>query len=100
VSEATDLFTGMYHELDALDKRMSDNSLATFAVKVMTQTVQKGISVLTKRNDAVHKAMAAITTSLDNIPVKRELWLHVQTIEEQMVQVAEVNTGLTSPMEQ
>jgi len=43
--------------------------------------------------------MAAITTSLKNVPSKRELRLHEQTMEAQMQQVAEMNKGFTTAME-
>jgi predicted nucleic acid-binding Zn-ribbon protein len=73
LNEATDLFTGMREELEAQSKRISGNSLQILAVTVTTQTIQKRISVLTKRGDEVNKAMAAITTSLKNTPSKSEL---------------------------
>jgi hypothetical protein len=39
--------------------------------------------------------MAAITTSFQSIPSKRELRLHAQTMEDEMAQIAEVNRGST-----
>jgi hypothetical protein len=85
--------------LEVQSKQISDNSLQVLAVKVTTQTIHKGISVLTKRIDEVNKSMAAVTTSLKNNPSKRELPLHAHTMEEQIAQVGEVNTGLTTAME-
>lgn len=67
--------------------------------KVSTQTEPKTVWMLSKRTDDVNKAMAAITTSLNSIPFKRELQLHAHMIKEQMQQVAEINTGLTTAME-
>jgi hypothetical protein len=43
--------------------------------------------------------MAAITTTLKEMPSKRELRFHAQTMDDQMAQIAEVNTGLTIAME-
>jgi flagellin-specific chaperone FliS len=99
VNEATDLFNGMRQELDAQSKRISDNTLQILAVKVTTQTIQKRVSILTKRIDEVNKIMVAITTSLKNIPSKRDLRLDPPIMEEQMAQVADVNTGWTTAME-
>lgn len=79
VRAATDLFSIMRQELIAVRKRITENSLQIVAVKVTIQSLQKGISVLTKRIDKLNKNMIAITTSLKNIPLKREFLLHVQT---------------------
>jgi predicted nucleic acid-binding Zn-ribbon protein len=76
VAEATDLFNGMRQGIEAISKRISDNTLQILAVEVSTQNVQKGVSVLSKGINEVNKAMTAITTSLKNIPTKRELRLH------------------------
>jgi predicted nucleic acid-binding Zn-ribbon protein len=62
VSEATDLFNRMRQELEALSKRISDNTLQISAVKVSTESVQKGVSILSTRIDEVIKAMTAIMT--------------------------------------
>lgn len=99
VAEATDLFNGMQQELEALSKRISDNTLQISAVIVTAQTVQNAISVLTKRIDEVNKPMATITTSLTDVPSKEQLRLNAQKIDEQMMQVANVNTGLTTAIE-
>jgi len=55
--------------------------------------------VLSKRIDEVNKAMTAVTTSLKNVPSKGELHRHELAMEEQMQQVANVNTRLTTTME-
>jgi len=45
------------------------------------------MEILTKTINKVNNTMAAITTSLKNIPSKWELCQHAQTMEEQIVQV-------------
>jgi len=100
VSEATELFSGMRQELEAISKRISDNTLQLLAAKSSTQAVQKGVSVLSKRVDEVNQAMTAITTSLKQIPSKRELQLHATAMEEHKQQMMEMNTGLTTAMEE
>ena len=100
VQEATDLFGGMRNELEAQSKRISDNTLQLLAVRPSTQAVQKGLSLLSKRVDKVFKTTAAITTSLKQIPTKLELQRHASAMEEHKIQMTEVNTGLTTAMEE
>lgn len=51
------------------------------------------------RIDEVSKAMAAITTSLQNIPTKREMQQHQDLMDDQLAKVEENNTGLTTMLE-
>jgi len=89
----------MRQELEVQSKRVSNNCLQLLVVKTSNQTKRKEITVVPKRIDEVNKAMAAITATLKDMPSKRELRLHGQTMEAQMAQMAEVNTGLTTAME-
>jgi len=100
VQEATDLFGGMRNDLEAQSKRISDNTLQLLAVRSSTQAVQKGLALLSKRVDEVVKTMAAITTSLKQIPTKLEFRQHANAMEEHKSQMTEVNTGLTTAMEE
>jgi len=100
VQEATDLFGGMQREMEAQSKRISDNTLQLLAVRPSTQSVQKGLSLLSKRVDEVVRTTAAITTSLKQIPTKLELQRHANAMEDHKKQLIEVNTGLTTTMEE
>jgi len=100
VQEATELFGGMRSELEAQSKRITGNALQLIAVKASVQAVQKGMAQLSKRVDEVVRTTAAITTSLKQIPTKLELRQHAQAMEEHKVQMTEVNTGLTTAMEE
>ena len=100
VQEATDLFDGMRSELGALSKRMSDNALQSLALKASTQSLTKGLALMSKRMDEVVKTTAAITTSLKQIPTKLELQQHASAMEEHKAQMVEVNTGLTTALEE
>ena len=100
IQEATDLFGGMQKELEAQSKRISDNTLQLLAVETSTQTVQKGLSLLTKRVDEVVRTTAAITTSLKQIPTKIEFQRHASAMEEHKNQMNEVTTGLTTALEE
>ena len=100
VQEATSMFGGMKSELEAQSKRISDNTLQLLAVKGSTNTVQNGLALLSKRVDEVVKTTAAITTSLKQIPTKLELRRHAQEMEQHKNQMTEVNTGLTTALEE
>ena len=50
--------------------------------------------------DELVRTTAAITTSLKQIPTKLELQRHASAMEEHKIQMAEVNTGLTTAMEE
>jgi len=100
VQEASDLFGGMQSELGALSKRISDNTLKLLAFKSSIQSTQKGLSLLSKRVDEVTKTTAAITLSLKQVPMKVELQQHASPMEDHKKQMVEVNTGLTTAMEE
>ena len=100
VPEATDLFGGIRKELEVQRKKVTGNSLQLIAVKSAIQAIQKGLAVLTKRVDKVVKTTAAITTSLKQIPTKLELRQHANAMDEHKVQMTEMNTGLTTAMEE
>jgi len=100
VGEATDLVTGIRTELEAQFKRITDNSLQLFAQKVSIQAGQKSVGVLSKKIDDVTTVMAAITESSKNVLAKQDLRQHRVGMDESLNTMAEVNTGLTSAMDQ
>jgi ethanolamine utilization microcompartment shell protein EutL len=77
-----------------------DNGLTLFAQKVSIQAMQKSMGILSKNIDDTTTVMAAITDLLKNIPTKQELRRHKASIEETLNTIAEVNTGLTTAMDQ
>jgi len=100
VREATDLFAGIRAELEAQGKRITDNGLQVFAQKVSIQAVEKSMTILSKRIDEVNAVLATIMDSLKTIPTKRELRQRQVMMDETLAQVAEVNTGLTTAIDQ
>jgi hypothetical protein len=100
VGAATDLFAGIRLELEAQNKKITDNCLQIFAQKVSVQGVKKSLGVLSKTIDEVNNVLASITESMKTIPRKRELCQHQVAMDDTLVQIAEVDTGLTSAMEQ
>jgi hypothetical protein len=100
VEEATDLFSGIKAELEAQSRKITDNGLQIFVQKVSIQAVQNSIAVLTRWMDKVNTVLATIVESLKTVQSKRELRQHQVAMDETLVQMAEVNTGLTTAMEQ
>jgi len=100
VEEATELFTGLRKEMHDQNKRITDMGLASFAQKVSIQALQKTTATLSKKIDDVTTIEAAITESLKQVPTKRKLQQHRAAMEEAMNSIAEVNTGLTTAMDQ
>jgi hypothetical protein len=100
VVEATDLFTGIQTELEAQSKKITDTSLANFELKVSIQSLQKSVGILSKKMDDITTVVAAITESLKSVPSKQELRQHRVAMEEALNSMAEVNTGLTTAMDQ
>jgi hypothetical protein len=49
--------------------------------------------------DKVNEVLESIKSSLKEVPSRRELIEHASAMDEQIVQMREVNTGLTTPME-
>jgi len=94
------LFTGIWQELEAQNKNIVENSLQIFAAKTSVQAVQKSVGVLSKRIDEINKVLATITESMKSISSKRELCRHRVVMDEKLAQVEEINTGLTTAMEQ
>jgi predicted nucleic acid-binding Zn-ribbon protein len=94
------LFEGIRAELEAQSKKNTANGPRIFGQKVSIQAVQKSIGVLSTRIDEVNKVLTTITESMKTIPSKRELRQYQVAIDEMLVQMAEVNTGLTTAMEQ
>jgi predicted nucleic acid-binding Zn-ribbon protein len=100
VGEATDLFAAIRSELEAQSKKITDNGLQIFAQRVSIQAVRKSIGVVSNRIDEVNKVLATITESLKMIPSKRELRQHQVAMDELLIQIVEINTELTTGMEQ
>lgn len=68
VEEATELVAGIRRELEDHSKQICNNLLQILGVKSLNQSIQNGISVLTRRIDGVNTTFAAITETLQTIP--------------------------------
>jgi hypothetical protein len=58
------------------------------------------LGILSKRIDETNKVLAAITESMKHIPSRRELRQYQATKDEELAQGEEINTGLTTAIEQ
>jgi hypothetical protein len=84
----------------AQSKKINDTTIQVIAIKASNLTIQHNVAALSKKVDDVNRVLAAITDSLKDVPLKRELRQHSQKMEEQLSQVQEINTGLTIAMEE
>ena len=100
VGEATDMFIGIKTELEAQGKKIVDMGLQNFANKVAVQAVQKTVGILSKRVDEVTMVLATVTEKMKDMPSRRELRQFQAMMEESAEHLAEVNTGLTTAIDQ
>jgi hypothetical protein len=100
VAEAIELYSGIRAELEAQSKKVTDTTLANLAQKITIQSIQKKIGILSKKIDEVTTVVAAIMETPKNRPTKQELRVHRMAMEESMNAMADVNTGLTTAMDQ
>jgi hypothetical protein len=99
VEEATDQFAGIQREKETIGKLISDNYPQIHAVKSSNQTIQNTVAGVTLRIDEFSNSMAGITTLLKSIPTKRQLSQHQDMMDDQLAQVEEIDTGLTTAIE-
>lgn len=100
MGEATDSFAGIRAELEAQNRKILENGFQTFAVKTVVQAVQQSFRILYARIDRINKILPTMTESMKHIPSCKQLRQHQATVDEEFPQVEEMNTGLTTRMEQ
>lgn len=61
--------------------------------------IQKSLKEMNWKIEDVKKVLASITKSLKEVPARTELREHPVQLEDQVAQIQEVNTGLTTAME-
>jgi hypothetical protein len=69
-------------------------------VKASNQNIQKNIVTRTKKIDDINRVMAALSDSIKNVPTRREMRQQAQRMEEQVAQVEEIKTGLSTTVEE
>jgi hypothetical protein len=77
-----------------------DNGLQVFVQKVSIQAIQKSMGILSKKIDDINTVVADITQSLKTIATKPQLRQHNIVMEESLNTMGELNTGLTTAMDQ
>jgi len=100
VEDASTMFPAVATELQSLSKRISDNTIQILAVKQSSASIQKGMKNFTTRIDSVIWILAPVTKTLNEVPSKKDLTDHANMMADQVARVQEVNTGLTTAMEQ
>ena len=82
-----------------MSKRITDNCLQIQAVKASNQGISKTQMTASLGIDEVINSIAAVTTSLNNMPSQLELRQYQDLMDDQSAQVEDINTVLTTAME-
>jgi len=100
VTEATDLFAGFKKELEDQGKKFLDLSLQNFANKAANQAIREKVGILSRRIDEVTTVLATVTDKIKDLPSKQEILQFQASMEDSRNRLAEVNTGLTTALDQ
>ena len=99
VQEANDMFITHKREMEAMNKHIMDNPSQILAIKGTNIGIQRSLKDMNSKIQKVNEVLDSIKTSLREVPSRRELKEHPTAMGEQIVQMQEVNTGLTTAME-
>jgi predicted nucleic acid-binding Zn-ribbon protein len=99
VQEANEIFITHKHEIEAMSKRITDNATKILVVKETNIGVQRSLKDMNSKIQKVNEVLDSIKSSLKEVPSRRELREHATAMDEQLVQMQEVNMGLTTAME-
>jgi len=99
VQEANTIFQGYSSKLEAISKRVTYTSVRILAVNGMNSTIPKGMKDLMEWIDDVNNVLALSTKSLKEVHLKKEFCEDAFMMEDEICQIQEVNTGLTTAME-
>jgi len=99
VQEANDIFITHRKEIEAMRKCIRNNASPILAVKGTNIGIQASLKDMNTKVQKINKVLESIKTSLKQVPSRRELRDHATAMDEQIVQMQEVNAGLTTAME-
>jgi hypothetical protein len=99
VQKANSIFEAHKNELEAISKRVTSCDAQILAVKGTNIGLQRSLKDMNSKIQKVNKVLESIKTSLKEVPSRRELREHATAMDEQLVQMQEVYTGLTTAME-
>jgi hypothetical protein len=85
--------------LEAISKRITSCDAQILAVKGTNIGLQRSLKDMNSKIQKVNDVLESIKNSLKEVPSRRELREHATAMDEQLVQMQEVNTGLTTAME-
>lgn len=99
MEEASEHFQGAWTKMTALSKPTMDNDIQIFAIRGTNTKIQMGMKALTSKIDNIEKVLSSNTKSLREVPLQMDLLEHVTSMQVYMAQIQEVNTALTTTME-
>jgi len=99
VQQANDICITHKKEMEVMSKRITDNASQILAIKGTNIGIERSLKDMNSKMQKVNEILDTIKRSLREDPSKRELREHATAMGEQLVQLQEVNTGLTTAME-
>lgn len=99
VKEANSILQPDRNELEAICKRIAHNDSQILAGKGTHIGIHWSVNHKNSKIVKVNESLNSMPNSLKDVPLRKELLEDVAVMAEQIVQVQEVNTGLTMAME-
>jgi hypothetical protein len=99
VEEANTIFETHKKELEAISKRVTNCDGEILTIKGTNIGIQRSLKDMNSRIHIVNEVLESIKSALKEVPSRRELREHATVMDEQLVQMQEVNTGLTTARE-
>jgi hypothetical protein len=98
IEEAESMFLGHQLKIDAISKRIMENTTQIPLIKGTIIRIQQSLKEMNKKIDNVNKVLESIYTSMRDVPSRRELREHALHINQQVAQIQDINTGSTLAM--
>jgi predicted nucleic acid-binding Zn-ribbon protein len=99
VAEANSIFEAHKLELEAISKRVTSCDCQILSIKGTNIGIQRSLNDMNSKIAKVNEVFGSIKSSLKEVPSRKELKDDATTMDEQLVRMQEVNTGLTPAME-
>jgi len=96
LQKPNDIFITHKNEMEVMSKRITDNASQILGIKGTNIGIQKSLMDMNSKIQKVNEVLDSIENSLKDVPSKQELREHATALDEKIVQMRKVNTGLTT----
>jgi len=97
--QASNIFQRYCSDMHTMCNRHMDNVVQFLAKRGTNDVVQKNVKQLLKEIENVNIILSSLTWSLKELPLPKELHNHATKMENEIVRIEEVNTAVTSGLE-